>query len=58
MIGDLEFELELGRKTENLIQYNVLRKGLCVGILVLEEPYNKKEAEKVLMTMHNEIKRG
>lgn len=55
MIGNLEFELEVARNTASMIQYNILRKGLCVGILVLEEPYDKKEAEKILMTMHNTI---
>lgn len=56
MIRNLEFELEVKKRTSKLIQYDVLRKGLCVGILVLEEPYDLKETEKKLMTMHNKLK--
>ena len=51
----LEFELEEEKNMTGLIHYNVLRKGLCVGILVLVEPYERKEAKRKLMSMHNQL---
>ena len=59
LIGDimkkkLEFELEMDKKIKNqLIKYKVLRKGLLVGLLVLSNPYDKKEIEKKFMTMYD-----
>jgi hypothetical protein len=51
----LDFELQTIKTEENSITYEVLRKGLVVGILILDEPY--KIRPKKLMTMHNEVKK-
>lgn len=41
---NLKFEIELNRRDENLIIYDVMRKGIKIGILVMEQPYNRDEA--------------
>lgn len=47
----LEFELDIERKTEGMIQYNVKRKGLVKGILVLDEEYAREGVECKTMEM-------
>lgn len=37
----LEFEVEKKKTKNDLCVYDVLRKGLCVGTLVLSEEYNR-----------------
>lgn len=55
--GDLEFELEENTRNGGTITYTILRKGIAVGLMVLETPYNEERAIKRLMTMHNNINR-
>lgn len=55
-IMDLEFELRKLEVTENSITYEILRKGLSVGRMYLDEPYNRKEAQRILMNLTNELK--
>lgn len=50
---NLEFELEIQQKGKQFIHYSILRKGLVVGLMVLEAPYTHEEAIKKLITMHN-----
>lgn len=52
---NLEFELKPlnPQKSEGFMTYDVMRKGLPVGILILEKQYEKKI--KKLMTLHNKI---
>ena len=49
----LEFELQKQRKAGNIIVYDVLRKGLKIGMLILEEPYHIKTAQKEQMKLYN-----
>lgn len=41
----LEFELEVLDRNPKRIVYEVKRKGLEVGLLTLDEPYNKEEVQ-------------
>ena len=47
----LEFELIEKCRTEKLIVYCILRKGLKQGEMVLKEPYNMEEAKCKTMIM-------
>ena len=52
MQGELEFEIERGEASEKVAWYDVKRKGMKVGILLLDgEPYSRKEATKDTMTL-------
>lgn len=48
---ELEFELKVHSIKEHRIQYQVLRKGLCVGELTLYEPYESEYAQAKEMNM-------
>lgn len=54
MTRQLEFELETTKNGENQIHYIVMRKGLTIGHLTLQEPYNKPQAIRILMTLHDQ----
>lgn len=55
MVDKLEFELKINKNTGTIIQYDVMRKGEIIGILILEEPYTLKPVQKKLLTIHDEI---
>ena len=54
---NLEFELETAKISRVGIIYDIKRKGLKVGEMYLDKPYNEPKINKKMMTMHNELLR-
>jgi len=49
---ELEFEIHEEHNTGRVITYRVERKGLMVGLLLLNEPYTKEKAKSTKMRMN------
>lgn len=45
----MEFELKIRKTTKTMVMYDVNRKGLNVGFLMLDKPYNEREAKTVVI---------
>lgn len=48
--NNLEFELDIHEKTDKRIVYDVLRKGIVVGHIYLESPYQTSLKQRLIMT--------
>lgn len=51
----LEFELTPNETTSGIRIYNIERKGIIVGLLILENPYNQKGTEMKEMILNESM---
>lgn len=45
----LEYEIKVNAKTKKANMYDVYRKGLCKGVLILDEEYQKLEIKSMIL---------